>query len=466
MAASAIPEVGMNSPVLKTRPSTVRWRIMALVTAVNMLPSLGKISLGVTGKYIQEQFRFTDTTMGWILSGFVVGYALFQFPGGWAGDRYGPRKVLTVAIIWYSTFLAAMAIVPQLGLSRWVGLAWTFALIRFLIGAGEAFTSPNSAKVVSSWMSSGKLGFGISFYNLGIGAGGVLTPILIAWTMQHWGWQASFRVCGVIGILFAIVWGYYIRDRPEQHPQVNAAELALLQPSAEIGHRATKNLAPGAAPWRRILSSGSVRCLILGYMCRAYAMVFFDTWFFIYLLRARGLTITRGGLWGATPYLAILLLSPVGGWFTDMAVRRLGKRRGRQTAVWLGMACSALLVWIGCNTANNTLAITLVAAGAGFNMFANITWWATCIDLTPSYAASLSGLMNMCGALSGGLAPILTAYISTRFGWPAALDFIAVLSLIAGLLWFFVKADEKLEQDPVTRHWPQLAMPDNDDRGM
>lgn len=449
MATISTDDLTTRFPATAMRPSTVRWRIMALVTAVNMLPSLGKISLGVTGKYIQEQFRFSDTTMGWMLSAFVLGYALFQFPGGWAGDRFGPRKVLTAAIVWYSVFLAAMAVVPQLASSRWVGLAWTFALVRFLIGAGEAFTSPNSAKVVGSWMSSGRLGFGISFYNLGIGAGGVLTPILIAWTMQRWGWQASFRVCGVIGILFALAWGFYIRDRPDQHPQVNAAELALLQPTAKVGHRATKNLVPGPPPWRRILSSGSVRCLIASYMCRAYAMYFFDTWFFIYLLRARGLTITRGGLWASTPYLAILLLSPVGGWFTDTAVRKLGKRKGRQSAVWLGMACSALLMWVGCNTANNTLAIILVAAGAGFNMFANITWWATSIDLTPSYAASLSGLMNMCGALSGGLAPILTAYLVTRFGWPAALDFIALLSATAGFLWIFVKADEKLEEQPI-----------------
>jgi len=443
-------------------PSTVRWRIMALVTAVNMLPSLGKISLGITGKYIQDEFRFGDTTMGWILSAFVVGYALFQFPGGWAGDRYGPRKVLTLAILWYSFFLAAMAIAPRLPLSRWVGVAWSFAAIRFFVGAGEAFTSPNSAKVVGSWMSSGKLAFGISFYNLGIGAGGVLTPVFIAWTMQHFGWRVSFLLCGLIGALFAIVWWLYVTDRPEQHPHVNSAELELLRPRAEPAHgKPVRNMAKGRPPWRRILSSASVRCLILSYMCRAYAMYFFDTWFFIYLLRARGLTVSRGGKWGATPYLAILLLSPVGGWVSDIAVRRFGKRHGRQTAVWLGMACSAMLVWIGCNTSNNTVAILLVACGAGFNMFANITWWATCIDLTPHYAASLSGLMNMCGALSGALAPILTAYISSKYGWPRALDFIAVLSLIAGLLWFFVKADETLEQESIPMSpGPSAGIPD------
>jgi ACS family glucarate transporter-like MFS transporter len=427
---------------------------MALIAVVNMLPSLGKINLGVAAPYIQAEFRFSPATMGWILGMFVFSYALVQLPGGLAGDRYGPRKVLTFAILWYSVFLAAMAIAPRFPLSRFVGVAWSFAIFQLLIGAGEGFTAPNSAKIVSSWMSSGKLGLGISFTTLGIGAGGAVTPIFIAWTMQHWGWRTSFWLCGLVGGLFAIVWSLYITDRPEQHPHVNSAELELLRPRGEtkdgkpVHGKPARNLAEGRPPWRIILSSTSVWSLLLSYTCRAYTLYFFNTSFFIYLVRARSQPIVRGGLWGATPYLAILLLSPIGGWFSDFAVRKFGKRRGRQAAVWLGMACSAMLVWIGCNTSNNTVAILLVACGAGFNMFANITWWATCIDLVPSYAASLSGLMNMCGALSGALAPILTAYISTRFGWPRALDFIAVLSLIAGLLWFFVRADENLEREP------------------
>ena len=132
-----------------------------------------------------------------------------------------------------------------------------------------------------------------------------------------------------------------------------------------------------------MLSSPSIWALFLSYACRAYTMYFFNTWFFIYLVRVRGLTIMQGGLGSATPFLAVLLLSPIGGLVSDLAVRHFGKRRGRQTAVWLGMACSATLVWIGCYTADNTVAILLVASAAGFNMFANVSWWATCIDLTP-----------------------------------------------------------------------------------
>jgi MFS family permease len=86
-------------------------------------------------------------------------------------------------------------------------------------------------------------------------------------------------------------------------------------------------------------------------------------------------------------------------------------------------------------------------SAAGFNMFSNVTWWATCIDLTPNYAASLTGVMNMCGGLGGFVAPIATGYIATRFGWTWALNSIAILCVTSGLLWFFVEADLKLEQE-------------------
>jgi ACS family glucarate transporter-like MFS transporter len=446
MTAMPMQISGNSQPPTELRPTGVRWRIMILIAVVNMLPSLGKINLGVAAQYIQAEFRFSSTTMGWILGAFVFSYAVLQLPAGIAGDRYGPRKVLTGAILWYSIFLAAMAIVPSLPAARWLGLAWSFALIQVLIGAGEGFTPPNSAKIVGSWMSSGKVGLGISFTTLGIGLGGAVTPVFIAWTMQHWGWRTSFWLCGLIGIMVAIAWAWYVTDRPGQNRHVNSAELQLLGPREERSHREpTREPARGRPPWKQIFSSTSVWSLLLSYTCRAYTLYFFNTSFFTYLVRARGLTVIRGGLWGATPFLAILLLSPIGGWVSDVAARKLGKRRGRQTAVWIGMACSAVCVWAGSSASSNTVAILLVGAGAGFNMFANVTWWATCVDLSPNYAASLSGLMNMFGGLSGALAPILTAYISSRFGWSQALNFIALLSLVAGFLWLFVKADERLE---------------------
>jgi ACS family glucarate transporter-like MFS transporter len=201
-------------------------------------------------------------------------------------------------------------------------------------------------------------------------------------------------------------------------------------------------------PWKRLIWRRSTWCLMLSYFCEAYPNYIFFTWFFIYLIQARGFTVRQGGFWGAVPYLAVVILSPLGGWLSDRAIRKFGKRRGRQSAVWLGMTLSAVLLTTGAHTANNPAAVLLMAGALGFNMFATPSWWATCIDLSPNYSGSLSAMMNTCGNLGGAISPVLTAYIATHFGWARALDFAAVITVLGAVLWYFVHADENLEVMP------------------
>lgn len=431
-------------------PTRVRWHIIALLAVISGLTYLDRLNLQFAVGYIRNEFTIPDQTMGWILSAFVWGYALFQVPGGWVGDRYGPRGVMTVAILWWSLFTAGTAIAPRLPLVGWFGVAWSFAIVRFLIGMGEAAAFPNSNKIVANWMGASQRGIGNALFLFGIGVGGALTPKFITSLMERWGWRSSFYACAVVGVAVALVWRLYATSRPEEHPRVNAAELALIRAgeTREAPKSPAGNPPRQRAPWGRILSSVSVWALILSYLCIVYPAYIYYTWFFEYLKRVRGLTVSQGGFWGSTPFLAIMLLAPLGGWVSDRAVRRMGKRRGRQCAVWLGVACSATLLWAGSRTASNTLAILLLAAAAGFNLFATTTWWATCNDLTPTFSGSLSGLMNMFGNTGGALSPIITALIFAQFGWTQAFGFAALMTLAAGALWLLVDASQSLEEPP------------------
>jgi sugar phosphate permease len=439
------PGVQSETAVAVLQPTRVRWRILVLLALTTAVATLGRLNLGITGKYVQDEFAFSIQTMGWIFSAFAFAYHPFQIPGGWAGDRFGPRKVLTFSILLWCAATVAMALVPGLPIGRWLGLAWSFAVFRFLIGIGEAPATPNSAKVVSAWMGAVRRGAGSSSHIVGIGLGGALTPVLITWMAGHWGWRTCFYFSSAAGTAIALGWWFYTTDRPEQHPGVNAAELALIRSSqGDHVHGRPGGAEPGKrAPWGRMLSSGTVWALLLSYFCQGYTPYIYITWFFIYLERVRGLTMIKSGLWGSTPFIAIVLLAPLGGWLSDRAVVRFGRRRGRQSTVWLGMGCSAFLLFAGSHTLNNTAAILMLATAAGFNYFAATSWWATCIDLAPNFSASLGGLMNACGG--SWLAPIATAYIATHFGWTRALDFAGLLTAIAAFLWIFVNAGQNLE---------------------
>lgn len=429
------------------RPTHVRWAVIGMLAVISGTTYMDRLNLGIAGKYIQDQYAFSDQTMGWILSAFVLGYALFQVPSGWAGDRIGPRRMLTFAIVWWSVFTVLTALAPELPLAGWFGVAWSFAIVRFLIGMGESAAYPNSAKIVSYWSPAGSRGVATSVFIAGLGVGGAISPVAITWVMAHWGWRVSFFLCGVLGGIVAITWHLCARDHPEQHPGVNAEELQVIyrnQDKLEAPKPPEDNAAV-RVPWKAMFKSRSTLALVLSYFFIAYPAYIYYTWFFIYLIRVRALSVEQTGFWGSTPFIAIILLAPFGGWLSDRLVSRLGVRRGRRYALWIGVAFSAVMLPLGGYVSNNAGAILLLACASGFNLFATTIWWAACNDISPNYSGSLSGLMNMSGNLGGWLSPILTAAIVTRFGWNMAFNFAGLMTLTAGLLWAAVRADEKLE---------------------
>ena len=115
---------------------------MALVAFVTGLTYVDRLNLGIVAKNFQDEFNFTAQSMGWILGAFSLGYAWFHLPGGWLADRFGARRVLAGAIIWFSAFTALTTIAPKLPILNLVGAAWAFAIVRFLMGLGESAAFP------------------------------------------------------------------------------------------------------------------------------------------------------------------------------------------------------------------------------------------------------------------------------------------------------------------------------------
>jgi|HubBroStandDraft_6_1064221.scaffolds.fasta_scaffold00251_16 ACS family glucarate transporter-like MFS transporter len=426
------------------KPTKVRWAIMACLVMVTTLTIMDRLNLGISGKFIQDELKLSTQMMGWVFSAFLLGYSLFQVPAGWVGDRYGPKNVLTGAILLWSLFTALCGFAPDLVIGRWIGAAGAFIVVRFLVGVGEAANAPNSNKIVSNWIGSGQRGIGSSFLTLGIGIGGTLTPPLIAWIAERWGWRFSFYISGLLGLFVVLIWEWYVTNTPNEHPKVNAQELSLIQAGSQARRRTNGEFRK--TPWKKMLSNRSVWGILLGYMCQGFPIYFFHTWFFIYLVRVRHLSISEGGMWGSTPFLAVAIMAPLGGWFSDVAVRRFGKRNGRRIAVFTGMLSSALLIWVGAAVNGSASAVLLLALGGGLNMFAAVTYWATCIDLTNEFAGSLSGMMNTLGNLGGWLSPVVSAYLATHYSWKVALDCAAVVTIASALFFLLVRADQKLDQ--------------------
>src|SRR2546422_6698188 len=218
---------------------------------MGVLIFIERVNISIAAKYIMPEYGLSDLQMGWIFSAFVLGYAIMQIPGGWLGDQFGPRRVLTCAILWWSGFTAVTALAEELFLASLLGVVGSFVVVRVLIGIGEAGGPPNYNRVVANWIAPQERGLALGITSSGSALGAALPPPLIVWIMVTLGWRAAFYLAGGVGIFLALLCYWFATDRPADHSWVNAAELRHI----------TQGLAPATAqsrsfgpiPWKALL---------------------------------------------------------------------------------------------------------------------------------------------------------------------------------------------------------------------
>src|SRR5262249_57354888 len=98
---------------MSEHPTRTRWFIIALIFVIDVLMFIDRVNISIAAKHIIPEYGLSNVQMGWVFSAFVLGYALSQIPGGWLGDRFGPRRVLAGAIVWWSVFTMLTAIAGQ-----------------------------------------------------------------------------------------------------------------------------------------------------------------------------------------------------------------------------------------------------------------------------------------------------------------------------------------------------------------
>jgi len=134
-----------------------RQRVMFLLFFLMLITYLDRITISVVGVRIKEAFHLSNSQFGWVLSSFVLAYALFEIPTGLMGDRLGQRTVLLRIVIWWSVFTILTGAVT--------GLTGLIAVL-FLFGMGEAGSYPNSCGVISRWMPGYETSRGMSWLGM------------------------------------------------------------------------------------------------------------------------------------------------------------------------------------------------------------------------------------------------------------------------------------------------------------
>jgi MFS transporter, ACS family, glucarate transporter len=405
--------------------------VLWLTVAAYMITYMDRVVISSAVPYIRQEFGLSMVTMGGILSSFYLGYALFQVPGGWLGDRIGPRRALALIVCWWSVFTAATA------------LCWSAAsmsVCRFLFGAGEAGAFPIATRSLSRWMLPSERGYAQSITHAGSRLAAALTPALVVSIITLYNWRVPFVAFGCVGLIWAAVWYYWYRDTPREHKSVNAAELAMIHDAIGEPSRTTKSV-----PWRKILRSRTLWFLSAMYFCYGYAFAVYILWFPTYLKDGRGFSLTQMGYLTSLTLLAGTVGDLAGGWLSDVWLKRSGNiARSRRIIGSAGFALAGGAIIPAALTPDPMTCVWLSClAMFGLELTVGVSWAVT-LDIGGDYAGSVSSVMNTCGNLGATISPTILGYLVANFGWKEPFLVSSVMCGIAALLYLKVDASRRI----------------------
>jgi len=417
-------------------PTRVRHTVLGLVVMVYFITYLDRVLLSNALPVIQKQFGFSIGTLGLILGCYNWAYAIFQIPGGWFGDRVGPRIALASVVIWWSFFTFIT------GFSMSVTM---LMVCLFLIGMGEAGAFPISNRALSRWMLPTERGMAQGTTHAGSRLAGAAAPVLVATLIAAYGWHVPFFAFAGVGVVWAAVWLFYYRDVPREHASVNEAERARIE--AALG----KPKARQPIPWKLILRSRQMWTLAAMYFCYGYCLNMFLAWYPKYLDSARGYTLKEMGFFASLPLAAGVIGDIMGGVVSDAIIHRTGRIRfARSSVAIFGFLLAAVCVPLAVIEPDRYISAALFGAAVfGLELVVGNAWAVT-LDIGGSFAGSCSAVMNTLGNIGGAIVATATGFIVNAYGWNAAFYAVSVVAIIGALLFTRIDAGRKLAPEAIT----------------
>jgi ACS family glucarate transporter-like MFS transporter len=403
-----------------------------MLVAFSVLSYALRMNISIAQHSMAPELGLSDTQLGEIFSAFMLAYAIFQIPSGIWADICGARLVLTAAAVTWFFATLLTGLVPGILATGTAALVSLLGL-RFLLGVGEAATYPVAARAIASWVPAKERTFSNSLMFAGCTAGAAITPPLIAYVMERFGWRTAFELSSIFPLVLALVWWRESRDAPQDHTAVNRQELTLILAGRPVGFGDTTRSA-----WRVLTRNRNVALLALSYFFDSYVVFIFLFWLFKYLVDVRKFSVVGGGWATALPYLAASITVPILGRFTDHLSSSIGMLAGRRTIAMGCLMCSGILLLVGAQAAEGWIAVAAISLSVSFLQSTEGPYWSTAIDAAGPHAGGTGGVLNTAGNLGGVLSTSLMPVLVHSFGWVGALASGSVFAFIASILWLLV----------------------------
>jgi sugar phosphate permease len=419
------------------RATKTRWLVLLLISVMYMITYMDRAGISIAAPSMAREFGFSQTAIGIVFSVFLWAYSIGQIPAGWFADRFGPRLVLLIIVPFWSLMTAMTAVAS--------GVV-SLVVIRFVFGLAEAGAFPTATRSMQLWFPRSERGIvhGVthSFSRFAI----AIVPFLAVSIIAAFGWRWIFYIFGAAGLFWSLAFYWLYRNLPEDHRNVNLAELAQIR-----GWDADGKIKPPLdlqkrrkVPWKTIFRSANMWYIAAGYGCFYYGTYFYVTWFPTYLIEYRHLSLKAVGTLASLPLFAGMAGDILGGTLTDKVYRKTGDLKFARRIV----AAPAMLASGGClipaaMTHHAGTAIFCLTGSLFFLELVISPAWAVPMDVGGEFSGTVSGVMNMAGSVVASFSPIIFGFLIQRGMWITPFFISAGVLLTGALIWAFLIDPEK-----------------------
>ncbi len=385
--------------------------ILTMLVILGVVTFLDRINISVAGSAIMHDLNLSPKEWGWVQSAFILSYGLLQIPMGAFGDRHGHRKVLALIVVWWSLFTALTGMAG--------GLA-SLLLIRFMFGVGEAGSSPCSTGVISRWFEKNEVGKAQGYVWAASRMGGALTPFVVIPVMMWVGWRAAFYLLGAVGVVWAVVWYLFYRDKTIDTNSEHHVEKPKLN-------------------WAIVVRNRQFWTICAMYFFYAFGSWFFFSWFPTFMELGRGFDKSELTYAVAVPFVMSMIGNISGGYLTDRLTKKYGLKIGRKALGSTSLLVSAVCMFLAAFIPGKMAVFIFLSLCFGIFDLMLPSAWALCIDLGKQHAGSISGAMNTFGNIGGFCCGILFGYLvesSDNYNLP--LYMIAGMLVVSAVLFSFI----------------------------
>ena len=417
-------------------PTIVRYRTLGWLVLAAALAYLCRNAIGVAESTIREDLGLSLKQSGAFMGAFFWTYAIMQVPSGWFAQRKGTRIALTVfAAGWcLATFGIAAAKV-----------FWLLMAAQLIMGVAQAGIFPASCNSIGHWMPMARRSLACGLLAAGMQIGAIVASGLTGDLLENMHWRVVFALYAVPGIIWAMAFFIRFRNRPEDSPAVNDAELSLIRSSEAAEEQDEATGAAKPFPWRAIMGTPAIYFLCGQQICRAAGYMFFASWFPTFLQETRDISVKDSGYLQGCVLAGTFVGSIMGGWITDLIWKRTRNLRFSRSGV--GASClsiCAVLILCAWFVKSVPLAITLLSLGSFFAALGGPCALTATIDIGGDHVPQVFGLMNMTGNFAAASTPILVGWLfEATANWNLVLLLFAAVYFVGAISWAFVDPTRK-----------------------